>query len=254
MPNLRLVTRTNYFSVKDPDSFRALLQTIRSDTGDLPEVITDRQVTDESHAVIKYGFRVNGCIAGSSEFDRVCAKLQELISPNDACCIVCAGQDGTRAVWLDSYVITCDDIQTISMKHSVLLTACNMLDDKTWTTSMDSPDASDSPSPLSGVTEYRVPLRITKDEARQINAWLENDVHQDEDDIFSRTAVFPDGRQMDIKCCGTQDPEQSSWAEAVLFEPNGQEICYTEPAFEYTGAWKLTKDGVSYIVDVIVDR
>lgn len=250
MPNLRLVTRTNYFSVKDPDSFRALLQTIRSDTGDLPEVITDRQVTDEFRTVIKYGFRVNGCVDGSSEFDRVCAKLQELVEPTDACCIVCAGQDGTHAVWLDSYIITHKDIQTISMKHAVLLTARDMLSDEHWTASLDIPDGAAGQPLLNGVTEYRVSLKITKGEARQLDAWLENDAHQDEDDVFSRTAVFPDGRQMDIKCCGTQDPEQSSWAEAVLFEPNGQEICCTEPAFEYTGTWELTVKGVRYIVDV----
>lgn len=250
MPDLRLVTRSNYFAVKDPDSFRALMQTIRSDTGDLPEIITDRQVTDEFRTVIKYGFRVNGAIDGSPEFDRVYAKLRELIGPTDACCIVCAGQNGTRAVWLDSYIITRKSVQTVSMKNAVLLTACDMLDDKYWTTSLDVPDGAAGQPLLNGVTEYRVSLKITKEEARRLDAWLENDAHQDEDNVFSRTAVFPDGRQMDIKCCGVQDSEQSSWAEAVLFEPNGQEICCTEPAFEYTGTWELTAKGVRYIVDV----
>lgn len=124
------------------------------------------------------------------------------------------------------------------------------LDDKYWTTSLDVPDGAAGQPLLNGVTEYRVSLKITKEEARRLDAWLENDAHQDEDNVFSRTAVFPDGRQMDIKCCGVQDSEQSSWAEAVLFEPNGQEICCTEPAFEYTGTWELTAKGVRYIVDV----
>lgn len=38
---------------------------------------------------------------------------------------------------------------------------------------------------------------------------------QGEDNTIIHTVSFPDGKFMDIKCCGCQD--ESSWTEAVLF-------------------------------------
>lgn len=51
------------------------------------------------------------------------------------------------------------------------------------------------------------------------------DEFQNEDDTITYTAVFPDGKQMDVKCCGSQD--EVSWREAVLFDRNGSESSKT---------------------------
>lgn len=80
-------------------------------------------------------------------------------------------------------------------------------------------------------------LRATRAESRQY-----------EDNTISVTAIFDDGCQVDVKCCGSQD--EPSWAEAVLFDRNGRELGFTEPAETFTGEWELTCDGDVYVVRV----
>ena len=63
---------------------------------------------------------------------------------------------------------------------------------------------------------------------------------------------FPDGKEMDVKCCGCRD--ESSWTEAVLFDKNGAELCCSEPADEYDGTWTLENEGVEYIVYIAVEK
>lgn len=62
-----------------------------------------------------------------------------------------------------------------------------------------------------------------------------------EDETITYTAVFDDGYEVDVKCCGVQFREGESnlaWSEAVLFK-NGMEVCCTEPEFEFDGEWEL---------------
>ena len=79
-----------------------------------------------------------------------------------------------------------------------------------------------------------------------------------EDLVISKTTIFNNGIQMDIKCCGVQYDEFSDsntgWTEAVLFNENGAEICYTEPSDEYVGEWCLEYNGDEYCVNVIVEE
>ena len=76
-----------------------------------------------------------------------------------------------------------------------------------------------------------------------------------EDETFSRTAVFPDGKQVDVKMCGVRfDPCASSnlpWTEAVLFDSNGAEIRRSDPRDAFEGDWELEADGNVYCALVV---
>lgn len=105
---------------------------------------------------------------------------------------------------------------------------------------------------------YEQKIKISKDEAEQINEYLHveptcADECLGEDIAITNTAVFDNGIEMDIKCCGVQynedDESNTSWTEAVLFK-NGSELCFTEPFDEYLGEWILEYDGDEYVVMV----
>lgn len=75
---------------------------------------------------------------------------------------------------------------------------------------------------------------------------ISEDEYQGEDRTITYTVKFPDGKQMDIKCCGCQDA--ASWTEAVLFEEYGRQLCCTEPADTFDGPWQLQFQDINYIV------
>lgn len=83
---------------------------------------------------------------------------------------------------------------------------------------------------------------------RYLNADCEDD-YQGENNTISVTAVFPDGIEMDIKCCGCND--EPSWTEAVLFQ-NGSELCHTDVDEIFFDAWELDYNGRRYIAIVSV--
>ncbi len=94
---------------------------------------------------------------------------------------------------------------------------------------------------------------ISREEADRINGFLNAnspEEYQGEDETIIHTAVFDDGYEVDVKCCGCDD--ESSWTEAVLFSPTGTECKCTEPAYEYTGEWTLEFCGITYCVIVKV--
>ena len=98
--------------------------------------------------------------------------------------------------------------------------------------------------------EYSSEIILTKSENEIIDGYLCascEEEYQGEDDTISKTAIFPNGFEMDIKCCGSDDGP--SWTEAVLFE-NGHERCCSEPDYEILGEWILECDGISYHVFV----
>lgn len=75
-----------------------------------------------------------------------------------------------------------------------------------------------------------------------------------EDSTFSVTIPFPNGFEIDIKCCGVQYEEDNDtnlpWTEAVLFNKDGGQCCFTEPSDDFFGEWELEYDNVRYIVFV----
>lgn len=99
--------------------------------------------------------------------------------------------------------------------------------------------------------EYHQVLKISNQELdiiqRYLSAMREED-YQGLDDTITNTAQFPDGMQMDIKCCGSQDGP--SWTDAVLFNQNGQELTCTEVCEEYMRLWELEYSGIKYSVFV----
>ncbi len=81
-----------------------------------------------------------------------------------------------------------------------------------------------------------------------LNARTENE-YQGEDHTIVHTVRFPDGKEMDMKCCGCKDGP--SWAEAVLFNAHGVEVACSEVREDYIGLWALECDGITYSVNVI---
>lgn len=69
-------------------------------------------------------------------------------------------------------------------------------------------------------------------------------------EAITRTATFNNGFQMDIKCCGSD--EGNCWCEAVLVDPEGDEVQTQAGDDEFTGDWECTdRDGNTYQVTVI---
>lgn len=94
-------------------------------------------------------------------------------------------------------------------------------------------------------------LNIPASVMAQINGFLNaktEDDFQGEDQTISYTAHFSDGKEMDIKCCGCQ--QAASWAEAVLFDEHGCELCVSETSDRFDGQWHLCYDGIDYLVTV----
>lgn len=93
---------------------------------------------------------------------------------------------------------------------------------------------------------YEETICVPADEAEIIKEYLTDaSMPQGEDDTISMTAVFPDGMEIDIKCCGCDD--DVSWTEAVLFD-HGGEVCCTEPGDSFFGRWEIEYDNVCYVV------
>lgn len=95
-------------------------------------------------------------------------------------------------------------------------------------------------------------LKIHISEAKTIANFLDAcgpDDYQGEDNTITNTVKFPDGLEMDIKCCGCD--EEASWTEAILFE-DGCEVACSEVEETYLGKWVLEHGGNKYAVNVSV--
>ena len=102
-----------------------------------------------------------------------------------------------------------------------------------------------------GLNHRAAELEIPRDAMEQINGYLHaasEDAYQSEDHTITYTVQFPDGKQMDIKCCGCQD--EPSWTEAVLFDADGSQLCCTEPGDSFDGPWELQYAGIRYTVTI----
>lgn len=99
--------------------------------------------------------------------------------------------------------------------------------------------------------EFRETIFVPSPVLQKINGYLnacKDGEYQGEDHTIFYTVRFPDGKNMDVKCCGCQ--EEASWAEAVLFE-NGVELCYTEPQDgPFEGEYRISYHDTTYIVVV----
>lgn len=113
-----------------------------------------------------------------------------------------------------------------------------------------------------GNMRFEKTLIISKLEAAIINRYLTEEPRSEseclgEDSTITKTVKFDNGIQMDIKCCGVQFIEGESnlaWTEAVLFDKNGTQLCFTEPADEFLGEWICEDDGDEYVVNVVTTK
>ena len=105
---------------------------------------------------------------------------------------------------------------------------------------------------------YEKTITISKASADIINRYLtvEPKCEADclgEDETIINTAVFDNGIEVDVKCCGVQYHEDeetnTAWCEAVMFK-NGCEVCCECGDDDYFGSWSLEYDNDEYIVNV----
>lgn len=93
-------------------------------------------------------------------------------------------------------------------------------------------------------------IYISETCAETIEKYLRGEELQGMGESLSETATFPDGFDMDIRCCGTED---DSFTEAILYDSEGKEVALTEPCDTFTGCWELEDDttGTKYRVHVM---
>jgi len=95
---------------------------------------------------------------------------------------------------------------------------------------------------------YHQTIRVPQKTLAQIEKYLRGEepfgAHEPS---ISYTAIFPDGKQMDIQLCGS---DEAPWTQAVLYDANGAELTFTDVADTYEGEWELEYNGVTYHVDV----
>ena len=107
--------------------------------------------------------------------------------------------------------------------------------------------------------DYQSFIYISTEDAAKIKKYLTEEPTSKEncfgeDCTYTKTAVFPNGVEMDIKLCGVQFQENKSnlpWTEAVLFNKSGREITHSDICDEFTGTWTLETNKNTYTVDVI---
>ena len=107
---------------------------------------------------------------------------------------------------------------------------------------------------------YKQNIYVKKAQAELIKRYLfeEPTCEKDclsEDETIIYTAVFDNGIEVDIKCCGVQYHEgecNTAWCEAVMFY-NGCEVCYTDVEDDFFDEWLFEYNDDEYIVNVIVE-
>lgn len=107
---------------------------------------------------------------------------------------------------------------------------------------------------------YKQNIYVKKAQAELIKRYLfeeptcEKDC-LDEDETITYTAIFHNGMEVDIKCCGVQYNEgecNTAWCEAVMF-CNGSEVGCWYGEDDFFGEWWLEYDNDDYIINVIVE-
>ena len=104
---------------------------------------------------------------------------------------------------------------------------------------------------------YTKEIKISKKLADEIDNLLTyGDRNFGEDYTIVKTAVFDDGYEVDIKCCGVQweddNEDNTAWTETVLFH-NGSEVVCANPSEQFDGEWVLSTGENEYVVNVVVE-
>jgi len=138
MANYYATIRTNYFSVKDENAFRELMQSVCAEDD---VHVFERPQPDGRK---KHGFGCYGNIYGipyENDFDggrnRFLNALQNLVCEDDAIIMTEVGNEKLRYVIGFSIVITSKEIQSISIPDKALHLAQKILRNKNYQTQMD---------------------------------------------------------------------------------------------------------------------
>ena len=108
---------------------------------------------------------------------------------------------------------------------------------------------------------FEVKLPVSNDLSK-IFSDLENKTAQyasdkygfDFNEVISKTAVFSNGYEMDIKFVVPPEPDHYCWTEAVLFK-NGHQIACSDVEDSFLGDWELEDhDGNKYMVSVVPEK
>lgn len=107
--------------------------------------------------------------------------------------------------------------------------------------------------------KYQKNLHLPQKELEEIAKMLITEP-KDADECFgedlkiSHAVVFDNGMSMSIELCGVKFEEGSDnlpWTQAVLYDVDGVELCFSEPSEEYEDEWTLEHDGDEFIVKVL---
>lgn len=93
-------------------------------------------------------------------------------------------------------------------------------------------------------------LYISESSSKKLEKYLCGEEVQGFGSSLSETAKFSDGYSMDIRCCGD---ENTSWAEAILYDNTGVQVAITEAYETFIGYWELDDEttGKTYRVNVL---
>lgn len=136
MANYECVSRTNYFHVKDAETFREFMDSVIADDLHLWE-----EKDNDNNTVFAFG--CEGTIYGipdengDSRLDLFFIKLQKHIADNDAVILMEAGHEKLRYVTGYATVVTRTDIQTLGIETFALEKAKEMLNNPDFETKTD---------------------------------------------------------------------------------------------------------------------
>lgn len=136
MANYECVSRTNYFHVKDVETFREFMDTVIAD---------DLHVWEEkdNDSNIVFAFGCEGVIYGipdengDSSLDLFFTELQKYIADNDAVILTEAGHEKLRYVTGYATVVTRNNIQTLGIETFALAKVKEMLKNPDFETKTD---------------------------------------------------------------------------------------------------------------------
>lgn len=106
---------------------------------------------------------------------------------------------------------------------------------------------------------YKETITVSHEIAEKIKRYMNVEPeNQDEclgeDEKFDYEVTFPDGKRMAVQVCGVQyrenEPGNTAWSQAVLWDENGRELAYTDVSEDFLGEWELDYDGVTYQIIV----
>lgn len=140
MANYCCTTRTNYFHVKDEDSFRNLMSRVYG-CEDSVELWEEK---DENGKTV-FGFGVYGGISGlrdtdiddiddDSSYDDFIDRLQESVAEDDAIIILEAGSEKMRYIVGSATIITSSGFKYMSIIDLAVAQAAEMIGNSMWET------------------------------------------------------------------------------------------------------------------------